>query len=110
MTEWTPKKFFTEAEVEAAKTAKGGFSEVSLRKLGVPWPPPKGWRAAITRRPQAAFVQRPTANVQRIGDDPRKRTPAQWIALNPIFKYAFTKRELESNQAHGRLPARGGLP
>jgi hypothetical protein len=49
---WKPKKFFTEAEVEAAQTAKGGFSQISLKKLGVPWPPPKGWRRAITLQVQ----------------------------------------------------------
>jgi hypothetical protein len=46
---WKPKKFFTEQQVEAAQTAKGGFSRNSLSKLGVPWPPPKGWRKAITK-------------------------------------------------------------
>jgi hypothetical protein len=28
---WKPKKFFTEAEVESAQTAKGGFSQVSIK-------------------------------------------------------------------------------
>lgn len=37
----------TEAEVEAGKTAKGGFSRAQLKAWGVPWPPPKGWKEAL---------------------------------------------------------------
>ena len=47
---WKPKKFFSPEQVEAAMTPKGGFSRKSLAKLGVPWPPPKGWRKALTER------------------------------------------------------------
>lgn len=79
---WKPSKFFTEAEVEAATTSKGGFSRASLAKLGVPWPPPSGWRRAIT--------QRPVAVVNTRMDDPRKRTPEEWYALIPkLAHWAF---------------------
>lgn len=37
----------SDEEIEAGKTAKGGFSRATLAKWGVPWPPPKGWRAAL---------------------------------------------------------------
>jgi 5-methylcytosine-specific restriction endonuclease McrA len=35
------------AEVHAAMTAKGGFSPSTFAQWGVPWPPPKGWKATI---------------------------------------------------------------
>ena len=34
-------------EIEAHQTAKGGWTKKSLAALGVPWPPPKGWKAAL---------------------------------------------------------------
>lgn len=96
MKEWKPKKFFTAAEVEAAMTPKGGFSRVSLAKLGVPWPPPSGWRKAITIRATAPPIPyKPVA-------DARKRTPQEWIAMNPRFEYFFTKRDLEERIARDR--------
>jgi hypothetical protein len=39
---------FTEAEIEACKTKKGGFSNASTRALGVPWPLKKGWKKRMT--------------------------------------------------------------
>lgn len=50
---------FTADDVESAKTPRGGFSRESLRQLGVPWPPPKGWRKRITAgEPKAKLVNR----------------------------------------------------
>jgi hypothetical protein len=37
----------TAAEIDAAKTERGGWSQATLAKWGVPWPPPRGWRAAL---------------------------------------------------------------
>lgn len=37
----------TEAEIEAARTAKGGWTKAQLAKWGVPWPPPKGWKQRL---------------------------------------------------------------
>lgn len=34
-------------EIDAAKTEKGGWTRGTLAQWGVPWPPPKGWRAAL---------------------------------------------------------------
>lgn len=36
------------AEIEAAKSARGGWTRETLANWGVPWPPPKGWRKALT--------------------------------------------------------------
>lgn len=37
----------TEAELEALKSRNGGYNRATLKMLGVPWPPPKGWRKAL---------------------------------------------------------------
>lgn len=37
----------TSAEIEAARTPKGGFTRDQLAAWGVPWPPPKGWLKAL---------------------------------------------------------------
>ena len=38
---WPGKRIFTHAEIDAAMA--GGFSCQSFAKLGLPYPPPKGW-------------------------------------------------------------------
>lgn len=40
-------KYDMEATVESLKTAKGGWTRRSLESLGVPWPPPKGWKRKL---------------------------------------------------------------
>ncbi len=35
------------AEIEAARTSRGGWTRESLARWGVPWPPPKGWKKAL---------------------------------------------------------------
>jgi hypothetical protein len=37
-------------EIERARTPKGGWTREQLAAWGVPWPPPKGWRQALTQR------------------------------------------------------------
>ena len=37
-----------DAEIEAAKTVRGGWTRETLARWGVPWPPPKGWRTKLT--------------------------------------------------------------
>lgn len=38
------------AEIEAAKTPRGGFSKESFKRLGLPYPPSRGWRRELERR------------------------------------------------------------
>lgn len=45
----------TAAEIEAAKTPRGGWTKAQLAAWGVPWPPPKGWRAALVE-PVAVYL------------------------------------------------------
>lgn len=35
------------ADIEAAKSSAGGWKRSKLQELGVPWPPPKGWRQKL---------------------------------------------------------------
>ncbi|MDO5866990.1 MULTISPECIES: hypothetical protein [Paenarthrobacter] len=44
----------TEDDIEAGKTAKGGYSRAQLAAWGVPWPPPKGWKEALLRNENPA--------------------------------------------------------
>ena len=34
-------------EIEAKKTANGGWTRETLAQWGVPWPPPKGWKKKL---------------------------------------------------------------
>jgi hypothetical protein len=57
---------FTAEEIEAAKTAKGGYSREALAKLGVPWPPPKGWRQSLLNGEDIAVLD----HQERLVDSP----------------------------------------
>lgn len=35
--------------IEALRTPAGGFTRKGLESIGVPWPPPKGWRKNLIR-------------------------------------------------------------
>ena len=37
----------TRDEIEAAKTAKGGWTKATLEGWGISWPPPKGWKERL---------------------------------------------------------------
>lgn len=40
----------TAEEIEAARTAAGGWTKAQIAEWGVPWPPPKGWKARLLNR------------------------------------------------------------
>jgi len=37
----------TRQELEAGKTAAGGYNRRQLALWGIPWPPPKGWQKQL---------------------------------------------------------------
>lgn len=60
------RRGMTMAEINAARTPQGGFSRESFIRLGVPYPPPKGWIQKLLRG--TAFA--PTDPQARTGGDP----------------------------------------
>jgi hypothetical protein len=46
-------KRVTRDEIEAAKTASGGWTRERLAAWGVAWPPPKGWKNELLSRNDA---------------------------------------------------------
>jgi hypothetical protein len=36
--------------IESVRSPRGGFTRAGLANLGVPWPPPKGWRKRLLAR------------------------------------------------------------
>jgi hypothetical protein len=44
-----PEHTLTWAEIEAKTTPAQSFTRAQLAEWGVPWPPPHGWRAKITK-------------------------------------------------------------
>lgn len=38
---------WTEAEIVANQSAKGGFTRAGLANMGVPWPPPSNWKQSL---------------------------------------------------------------
>lgn len=39
----------TDADIEAGRSPKGGWTKKTLAGWGVPWPPPSGWRKSLTK-------------------------------------------------------------
>ncbi len=46
----------TTAEIEQAKTERGGWTKETLAKWGVEWPPPKGWKKALIHKAKPAAL------------------------------------------------------
>jgi hypothetical protein len=46
----------TAAEIEAAKSVRGGWNKETLAKWGIEWPPKRGWRKRLI----ASNIQEPT--------------------------------------------------
>lgn len=41
-------------EIESARTPAGGWTRNQLAAWGVPWPPPKEWKAELSQRGRSA--------------------------------------------------------
>ena len=62
----------TDEQIEAAKSARGGWTKNTLAAWNVPWPPPKGWRRAL--RTGRAIPKRKAAGRKVV----RRRTVLFW--------------------------------
>lgn len=61
----------TEAEIEAAKSPKGGWTAKTLAGWGVPWPAPHGWKKALLKGepiPSAGRVKTERRSAAPTGD------------------------------------------
>jgi hypothetical protein len=58
----------TRREIEAAKTANGGWTKAQLAEWGVPWPPPPGWKKRLlgltTRGDRRAALRGPAPDLR----------------------------------------------
>ena len=41
---------YTELYIDSLLSAKGGWTRISIEKLGLKWPPKKGWRKELIAR------------------------------------------------------------
>jgi len=46
------------AQIEALKSPEGGYTKEVLMSLGVPWPPPKGWKRKLIKQAKAMKRER----------------------------------------------------
>jgi len=46
----TLERSISREEIMAARTKNGGWTRATLASWGVPWPPPKGWKAELTAK------------------------------------------------------------
>lgn len=71
----------TEDDIEAGRTATGGFSRAQLAVWGVPWPPPKGWKQALLGKENASSS---TVKARKVKPDPTARKqPRPFIPADP---------------------------
>lgn len=49
-----PEAKYTPEYIISRMSARGGFTRKTLAELGVPWPPPKGWREKLQIKPARA--------------------------------------------------------
>ena len=79
------------AAMEAAKSARGGWSALTLASWGVPWPPPKGWKDRL------------------LAEGPARRTRRNW---RPLFSLAAARRSAQRDAIAAEIDAtksaRGG--
>ncbi len=55
----------TNADIEAARTSKGGWTKETLASWGVSWPPEKGWRKKLLAEQGQQVVRARLSDAQR---------------------------------------------
>jgi hypothetical protein len=71
----------TDAEIEAAKSPRGGFTRKTLAAWGVPWPPVKGWRKALIEGRPIPDRRRSRSNGHRRPNMPTKPSEAEGLVF-----------------------------
>ena len=91
----------TDAEIEAAKSPRGGFTRKTLAAWGVPWPPPKGWRKALI---EGRAIPKPKPRRSRSNGRNRPNKPAKPSqAESWVFAVATFLIERGHHEAAGDL-------
>jgi hypothetical protein len=83
----------TEEQIEAGRSAKGGWTRKKLAAWGVPWPPPHGWRWRLVH---GRDVRNPALEAQPpefAGAKPhiRRKTSAADFPNIPLARFYFSK-------------------
>jgi len=79
----------TEEQIEAGRSPKGGWTRKQLAEWGVPWPPPKGWRRALTVNRAVREIRQ----VENISEHYiKKRTKEYFENIFPMAKYWYEDR------------------
>ena len=72
--DWTPRQRVSAAEIEAAKSPKGGWTYAQLNAWGVPTPPPRGWKDRLIAFDGIAATDSASArSVSDLLDNPGQR-------------------------------------
>lgn len=78
----------TSEEIDAAKTANGGWSRNTLARWNVPWPPPQGWRQALIkgeRIPGGGLDERPSSASGARGGRPHQVKSVEAVSLEAFI-------------------------
>lgn len=87
--------------IESIKSPRGGFTRAGLKKLGVPWPPPKGWRRKLMRADRPVDIK-PLLD----GRERRARALGGWYRdREPTARY---KEHALHEAPHTEKPKDGG--
>lgn len=83
-------------EIEAAKTPAGGWTKKQLAEWGVPWPPPKGWKEALT---SASFIAIPIEKGVAIpaAKSTCRKYPIESMAVGDFFFAPISKSKSPVN-------------
>ena len=57
-------------EIEARRSTKGGYTRDALAEMGVPWPPPKGWKKRLLAGLDFADAEAQRAEAVSAGPSP----------------------------------------
>lgn len=63
--------------IEAARTPAGGWTRATLAEWGVPWPPPKGWKAKLIASGIEAGTDETAQPVRPEGREPGPKGDSQ---------------------------------
>jgi 5-methylcytosine-specific restriction endonuclease McrA len=88
------KTRITAAYVEKMISENGGYSKATLQKLGVPWPPKKGWKKRLISQCHAAAHAKP-------GTEPAKPKRAKTNRKTFYSSWEWKRARYEALRLHG---------